>query len=215
MSRLSLLLLFFLSTQVFALDDFLSFIPGGTGLSRTQFNRIIILLQKTFAPYAQRNGRELEFQTDFDAEWAQSFARRWETDQVVVFGGVARIKGMTEDALVLALCHELGHLYGGKPWGEDYNQLAVEGQADYWSASTCWKVVQGENQKERGLAAAQVLVNFYADNRNLPHPQIQTPSTLQVDHVLYDHPTPQCRLDTLVAGFSAGDRPRCWYAPSL
>lgn len=200
-------------------------------LSKKRFYSVISLMKATYEPLAQQHGRKLEFLASYEENWAQAFSRRWETDQIIVFGGIAGIPGMTEDSLALILCHELGHLYGGVPYSDVYNQLAVEGQADYWATLFCFSEVvaklpnriplssslsscRNNIQCARTLDASLVMTAFFADNRSLPHPSLETPDISVVTEVLMTHPSPQCRLDTLWAGIQKNNRPQCWF-PSM
>ncbi len=208
------LFLLLLSTTVLASVDEISPRLVGEPLPLKTFQRVITHLEKTFQPFAESSDRELEFMTDEDSDWAQAFARRWETDQVIVYGGVRFIKGMTEDALTLILCHELGHLYGGVPYSDDHNRLSSEGQADYWATSKCIpQAIPGPIDSSRMLAAIKVITAFYASNRGLPAPQLSTPDHTVTDRMIFDHPTPQCRFDTYWAGFHSKNRPLCWFYP--
>jgi hypothetical protein len=63
----------------------------------------------------------------------------------------------------------------------------------------------------RAVDAALVLSAFYADNRRLAHPRLDTPDLAQVPFTLKVHPSPQCRLDTILAGLRQQGRPSCWY----
>ncbi|WP_408096265.1 hypothetical protein ACJVC5_14595 [Peredibacter sp. HCB2-198] len=221
------LIFLLVSTQAFAhLDEVFPF-AAGTKLSRTRFRTVIQILKTKFSPLSQRDGRVLEFYTDYESDWAQGFARRWETDQVHIYGGLAAIPNVTEDSFALVVCHELGHLYGGVPYSDSHNRIAVEGQADYWATLRCFKevvvelpkLVPSKNALElchdeevcaRALDAALVLTAFYADNRSIPHPKLNTPDTTVVTEVLKTHPEPQCRLDTYKAGVFGSKPPTCW-----
>lgn len=189
---------------------------NGPKIPKKRFNTIIASVEKMFAPYSAKNGRMLEFYTDYNADWAQGFARRWETDQVHIYGGLAALPNGTEDVFALVLCHELGHLYAGEPYTDAFNKMAVEGQADYWAGYDCFEKVlpmlevREGTSKERGIEAALVLTAFFADNRNLSHPDLKTPDRSVVTEVLKTHPSPQCRFDTYVAGMQNSPRPECW-----
>lgn len=124
------------STAYAGVDEFPSR-WSGEKLPKKTFDRIIQLFETTFSPLSAKNGRELEILTDYKEDWVQAFARRWEKDQIIVYGGVAAIKNGSEDTMALILCHEAGHLYGGDPVGDEFNKLSVEGQADFWAASFC------------------------------------------------------------------------------
>jgi hypothetical protein len=212
------LLTLFISFSSFAhtesRDLFIS--ANGPKIPKKRFNTIVNSVEKLFAPYAEKDGRELEIFTDYDADWAQGFARRWETDQVHIYGGLAALPDGTEDVFALVLCHELGHLYGGHPFTDEYNRMAVEGQADYWASLECFSQIlpllehREGTVAERGSNAALVLTAFFADNRNIPHPDLRTPDTSVVTQVLKTHPSPQCRLDTYLAGLFSLSRPECW-----
>ncbi len=183
-------------------------------LPEKTFDRVISIMEETFSSHAEASGRKLEFMTDYDADWAQAFARRWETDQVIVYGGVAALPSINEDVLALLLCHELGHLYGGMPWGDEYNKLSLEGQADYWSPLCFKKVLPKLSVRVSPLRlqeAALILTAFYADNRKLPHPGVSTPDISVVETTNQTHPLPQCRLDTILSGDALRARPACWY----
>ncbi len=96
--------------------------PTGTKLPKARFNAVIKLLESEFQGLAAASGRKLEFLTDYNEDWAQACARRWETDQVIVYGGASGLKGGSEDSFALILCHEVGHLYGGVPYSDDHNK---------------------------------------------------------------------------------------------
>lgn len=223
-----LLLLLILSTPLFASVDEFSTRPLGEKLPRKTFEKIIRIFETKFSSLAREGGRELVFMTDYDHDWVQAFARRWETDQVIVFGGIAAIKNGSEDTFALILCHETGHLYGGIPFGDEYNKLSLEGQADYWGAGECFPRIlpllsartpsegslgfcEGNVSCARSVDAFLTVTAHFADNRNLPHPALSTPDLQVVDSHLRTHPSPQCRLDTMVAAMKKKPRPRCWF----
>lgn len=195
----------------------LKFVDGG--LNRTEFIQTIKTFEAVFASYAARDNRVFEILSDWNESWPQAFARRWETDHLIVYGGMARIPGSTVDSFALTLCHEVGHLYGGEPFGDEHNRMAVEGQADYWATSECWEKIVHElplcegSVQDRGVAAAIILTAFFAANRNLPAPRVETPDTSVAERINRTHPLPQCRLDTYLAGLELKERPLCWWAP--
>lgn len=189
--------------------------PSGEKLPKKTFLEVIRIVREEFQYLAAMNGRKFEILSDYNEDWAQAFARRWETDQIIVYGGASGFKGASVDSFALLLCHETGHLYGGIPFGDDHNKLSLEGQADYWSAS-CFKRILPklpERSGNRLVEAALVLTRFYADNNSLPHPRLETPDEEVVSVTLKIHPAPQCRLDTILAGEKEASRPRCWFAP--
>lgn len=56
-----------------------------------------------------------------------------------LFGGYARIPGMTPDLVMATLCHELGHGIGGAPLKKkkDPEPISAEGQSDYFAYRFC------------------------------------------------------------------------------
>ena len=195
--------------------DGLSSYSQGPKIPKKRFFEIIRLFETEFQYLARANRRKFEIFADYNSEWAQAFARRWDTDHILVYGGAATIGGGSEDAFALLLCHETGHLYGGSPWSDEHNQLSMEGQADYWSAFCFKKIIQKFPYQEgdRLTEAALLLTAFYADNRGISHPEVGTPDPTVVERILKTHPEPQCRLDTILAGMRGAERPLCWWKP--
>lgn len=58
-----------------------------------------------------------------------------------LFGGYARMEGMTVDGVAMTLCHEMGHGIGGAPYKDkgDSSKVSTEGQSDYYAARNCIK----------------------------------------------------------------------------
>lgn len=208
-----LFLILLISLSLHASSDELGSYQSGTKLPKKRFLAILQVFQTEFQDLARSSGRKFEIFSDYNSDWAQAFARRWETDHIIVYGGVAALNGGDEDTMALLLCHETGHLYGGLPYGDEQNRLSLEGQADYWSASCFNRVIQklGVPGDKRLEKAALALTAFYADNRGIPHPDLSTPDHSQVERTLQTHPEPQCRLDTIMAGMKGEGRPRCWF----
>ncbi|MGZ3709166.1 MAG: hypothetical protein ACXWPM_10465, partial [Bdellovibrionota bacterium] len=105
-------------------------------VSQSRFLDLLERLQTEFQPLAKSAGEELTIGAAWDDDSVNAVGRRWPPDFfVTVNGGVARAPEMDEDALALAVCHELGHGYGGEPYTDTYNRIAAEGQADYFGGS--------------------------------------------------------------------------------
>ena len=209
-------------------------------ISKKVFNQELALMQKAFSPLAEARNEKLMIAPDWTAnDWANAMSRRWPPeDQIIVYSGLAYRKEISTDALALIVCHELGHLFGGEPLRDEYNQISNEGQADYWGTQACLQdafklfdykddstipregiVLFCENHSEldsvfcvRALKAAERIGSFFAHNANKPEPKVETPDQSVVDQTIHTHNSPQCRLDTFVAGLLKLDRPRCWYS---
>ncbi len=170
------------------------------------------------------------------------------THYIFMFGGYARMPGMSAEGVAMTLCHELGHGIGGapfkdKPEGEPL--VSVEGQADYFAARFCIKRILPhissrtpirpvdswvENQCARTfpdpdrrrlcLRVFQVLeverMYFKTQPGIEEETNYETPDASETDSVElnpYHYPSPQCRLDTMVAGALEKPPPRCWWRP--
>lgn len=159
-----------------------------------------------------------------------------------IFGGFAKMRGMTSDSLVKTICHEVGHGIGGAPFKKKQQKelVSTEGQSDYFATSTCLRrmfqrlpkaavppssFVERTCQERftqeselnycyRAFSALEVDILMFKQNH-----QTETSFELKDPTIVNDvnltetfYPTPQCRLDTLVAGVLQLERPRCWWA---
>lgn len=156
-------------------------------------------------------------------------------------GGLARHRRMTEDAFALVTCHEMGHPFGGEPFLRTEHGLGYStcGQADYFAASVCMKRLYGGADNAAALSgkrihpqaaelcrqaddptlcirivmAALSATAFLAEKRQVQLPDLSTPSAaVAQENDRKGSPSPQCRLDTYVAGALGLPRPACWYA---
>lgn len=203
--------------------------PARAALTRSEYRELVARFEARWQGLARERGETLvvyaEWSDSKDA-WAASFARRWSPEaQILVYGGLPAQPAMTPEAMVLALCHELGHLYGGEPFRDPQNQVSLEGQADYWAGSSCIveSLIAGTAEGERASrapsptpepgSAALTLGQVLARLRGEAAPSADTPDPSVVSTPLTGHPSLQCRLDTWLAGLRGLERPRCWYAP--
>ncbi len=186
--------------------------------------------------------------------------------EIELSGGLARHPMLNRDAYALVVCHEVGHHIGGAPFALGYS---AEGQADYFAATKCMKRylrAAGYEQHytaplpprleaacaasypatdeqaicRRTILAGLILSRWFAHTREaaptrlIGHDPDRPQSTL-----VHGYPSPQCRLDTFVAGalcnidersgfseddpspgactqaagYADGARPRCWFNP--
>ena len=136
------------------------YIPVGAksingGLTEAQFNASIDKVEKLYKPIVATKGGNLTVIRKWDDgtvnAYAQQSGKSW---TVNMFGGLARHETITEDGMVLVVCHELGHHIGGAPkiggsasgggwWGggSTSNWASNEGQADYFASLKCMRKV--------------------------------------------------------------------------
>lgn len=161
-------------------------------------------------------------------DWFDGSVNAWAWRQGSEFwlevpGGMARYGLINEEAFLLTLCHELGHLLGGSP---QRNDISYEGQSDYFATMKCMerilaKLNQGRALSQKALTqdlrcsgvycierfrGIESLVSYYADIEKSPVPSLMTPSALQVQKTLRSHPKAQCRFDTMVAALRCDNR---------
>ncbi|MBX9767982.1 MAG: hypothetical protein K2X47_11985 [Bdellovibrionales bacterium] len=57
---------------------------------------------------------------------------------VEIYGGLGRHPDMTPEALMLVICHEIGHHLAGYPrYDQNTDPMATEGQSDYFATAKC------------------------------------------------------------------------------
>lgn len=195
-------------------------------ISKAEFSQVISLIRQEFSYLSLANNRKLKFFTSYESDWAQAFARRWEDDEIHVYGGFAKIRGANQDSFALIVCHELGHLHGGYPYSNADLALSVEGKADYWATNVCLpKIIPllktrtatgaslsicSDEICARTLDASLVVAGHFARNERGEKPSLSKKDPTIVSEILKTHPSAQCRLDTLVAGFFNEAYPACW-----
>ena len=173
------------------------------------------------------------------ASYSTSYESGARTHYIFVMGGYARQPGMTVDGLIATICHELGHGLAGAPYkdGQDSGaKISVEGQADYFAYRSCVPRMfkrLGTTKMNRPVSAqmaklCSVVTNSvcmralqtletekaYFWNSTQTHvdifsydPSVAIKTDLRPDY----YPSPQCRLDTMLAGIIGSKRPACWF----
>lgn len=204
----------------------LSAVDAQAQISKAEFSQVISLIRQEFSALSVANNRKLKFFTSYESDWAQAFARRWEDDEIHVYGGFAKIRGATQDSFALIVCHELGHLHGGYPYSNVDLSLSVEGKSDYWATNVCLPKMIPQLKARRAtetslsicsdeicartLDAALVVTHHFARDERGEKPNLLRKDPTVVTEILKTHPSAQCRLDTLVAGFFNEAYPACW-----
>jgi hypothetical protein len=227
------LALLLLTQTIFACDGF--FPPNNLsipvndkneGLSFEEFNSVIDQVSSTYKDVVTNHGGELAVTRDWESPTVNAGTwREGKFWKIILYGGMARHKEMTKDALALVLCHEIGHHLGGAP-KKIFNNIShwssTEGQADYWATLKCLRRVFEKEDQHSEIAnseipqevddqcksalckrislASEAISKINASGRSVPPPHFETPDTTIVA-ITYDaHPATQCRLDTLFHG---------------
>lgn len=208
-------------------------------LTRREFEATLETAKAHLAPLTASQGEDLAIFGLWNDNWVNANAKRWPPDFIItIYGGLARAPDMDSDALALAVCHELGHGYGGEPFKDAYNRISAEGQADYWAGASCIRGLLealpdhatdrdtrddpfldetcGTSDRicKRSLRASARITRALAKLAGEPEPRFDRPDPHVAPKTWLDHPkTRQCRLDSFVAGILGKERPRCWFAP--
>jgi hypothetical protein len=132
------------------------FIPAGVKsintISEEEFNQAIDQVEEVYAPIIASMGAKLKIERNWNDGTVNAYAQQTgKTWNVAMFGGLARHKAITKDAMALVVCHEIGHHIGGAPkkggaagggwWGGTgggaISWASNEGQADYFATLKC------------------------------------------------------------------------------
>lgn len=138
---------------------------------------------------------------------------------IVVFGGMARIDGMTKEAYATVICHELGHIIGGAPYSKmkGYEWSSIEGQADFFAASVClprYFISLGVGQKSLKNEIEASAYEFFetvkfVSSETKNQPLIRWHATQEVaKETIQGYPSIQCRYENYR---ESSVRPACWF----
>lgn len=190
--------------------------------------------------------RDLQIKIDWDNDKVNASITRDDDNNPIIniYGGILRHPFMNEEGLVALLCHELGHYLGGAPRkfrgrSSKRSWMSAEGQADYFAGSKCLKRVFDEDCQSytgcpKSVIGAETLTRIFANVKGYSSwPTVFKKDNSTVYSILYAHGTPQCRLDTILAGVNchkgteemfdptdervgacldtSSQRPKCWY----
>ena len=219
-----------LSPLAFAQKPEANHLWASSSLGSQHFASIAQRLVDIFSPLTQAKNKELHLTILGELDHFQAAVQqRGDIYSLVIYGGLLQHPMMDEETLVLTICHELGHFFGGEPRYLNFpvfTWAAVEGQADYFATAFCakayyhrWpktpatpsaKVQKLCRQQTASLADEQLCWHNLQGIKNLgqlvasitktPVPEFSTPATNQVGITLESYPSLQCRFDTWVAG---------------
>lgn len=228
-------ILFFLpqaKAQSFMPDNDLHLDDGlfsGT-VSREIFDNTIAKLTNIYAPIAEKFGKKIVIQGDWDDSTVNAYAyQSGNVMYVEMFGGLARRPEITPDGFALVICHEIGHHLAGYPMYSSYGSrwAAIEGQSDYYSTNVCYKKLNriqfpkdpvpkfamdkctmfddddDYNACVNSVIASKSIADLLASFSG-KKVSYTTPDKTVVSTTQEAHPRAQCRLDTYVAGSLCG-----------
>jgi hypothetical protein len=196
------------------------------GYPEHRYHYVLNTIHEIYSPIIEAQGGRFVIKRDWSDgavnAWAERIADRF---IVEVPGGMGRYSLINEEAFILTICHEIGHLLGGFP---KRGKISFEGQSDYYAPMKCMRKVLKEIERfpatdvtlneqsvkdhcanysldeasicERSLRGALSLSSYYAKlERRRDFPQFHTRDTTIAKETLRAHPKSQCRLDTYLA----------------
>lgn len=211
-----------------------------SGATYTDFQTVIERVNYMYSGRAAQRNEKLEIKGD----WANSTVNAFTTRtpgvlKIDIYGGMARRPEMTRDALIVVLCHEIGHAYGGAPFIYPARQISAEGQSDYFGTRECVKSVVDiiwspdvtattpfidrrcrSNTPAnlyfqpciRELNAIYAIGTLLANSSGSSIPNFETPDRGVVASTELSYPkTIQCRIDTMYNAVMQLVRPACWF----
>ena len=214
------------------------------GITESEFNLAIQVALTKMTPEVKKH---LDKKLIIEGRWMDgtidAYATRDDDNNAVIVmnGGLARHPGMTFNAFLVLICHEVGHHLGGAPKILRGNSglrswSSAEGQADYYATSKCLPTFFDTlyDLKESVTSASLTVSKVFASlMKGTQEPQLGNIDSSTVATTIYTHPKPQCRLDTYLAGASCeidpdvpfdavnpqigactrdkGIRPSCWF----
>lgn len=138
-----------------------------------EFTRIVKNIEDIYKPIVSGLGGRLNITAQWGNETPNAYAKKtfgnW---LVVITGGLARQKAMTDDGIALVVCHEIGHHLAGFPFVETglaallgMNWVANEGEADYYATQVCARKIWGKDLKQNEMfrSTASALVKAECD----------------------------------------------------
>jgi len=120
-----------------------------------------------------------------------------------------------DDEIAATVCHELGHFFGDRSFGERSEGIALEGEADYFAGACLMRyLTEVENLSlDRAVTEAIWIAKNEAqafERRRLDPNRARSKCIEGIDRA---YPAPDCRLLTVIHGIRNLKRPVCWFNP--
>ena len=125
-------------------------------VSKTEFLDALYLVSSVYEPVFTKRGLVLSVNGNWEDPAYDAYANSPGDDSTIrdiyISGGTARRPYMTKDALILTLCHEVGHHIGGFPTVQMIGwEASNEGQADYFATAKCMKNIFKDQKIENAM----------------------------------------------------------------
>lgn len=112
-------------------------------LTEIEFDSIVSRIRDHFTPIFLAQGKTLNVFSSWTFPMSNAFATKDALGSNLYFFGLfTKNRYMTKDGFLFVGCHEAGHHLGGFPKNQGSNSWSsVEGEADYYAASKCYREI--------------------------------------------------------------------------
>lgn len=114
------------------------------GMTESKFYKLIDLVADSYKDILikEYGAKDFIVHKDWKSDKVNAATRKKDGNfELIAYGGLARFDLLSNDAFLIVLCHEIGHLMGGAPTYKPFDDASSEGQADYFSTSKCFKKI--------------------------------------------------------------------------
>lgn len=138
------------------------------GIDEAQFNKVMDRIELLYTPIVKAAGGNLKVVRNWTDgtvnAYAQQTGANWE---IQMFGGLARHPAITEDAMAVVACHEIGHHIGGAPKVANFwsTWASNEGQSDYFAGLKCLRLYYTEASNNEWIKANGATIPAYATDK--------------------------------------------------
>ena len=127
-------------------------------ISETEFTDALKKVENVYKSDVAKLDLNLVVDGEFQNDTQNAYTSRLGKTQLIkVYGGGARISGISADGISLVACHELGHTLGGTPNKASNNTYySTEGQSDYFATVKCFKRINRSEDNESIVSGLKV-----------------------------------------------------------
>lgn len=120
------------------------------------------------------------------------------------------------DEVAATVCHELGHFFGDRTYGERSEGIALEAEADYFAGSCLMRYLTGTRHLSVGRAQAEAIAIAKDEAQAFERRRLNPDRARSMcgEGVALSYPDADCRLLTVIHGIRNLRRPICWFNPS-
>lgn len=125
------------------------------------------------------------------------------------------LREFEDDEIAATVCHELGHFFGDRTFGERSEGIALEGEADYFAGSCLMQYLTKTLHLSPGRAVVEAISIAKNEAQAFEHRRIDPDRARwrYVNGINLSYPDPDCRLLTVIHGIRNLKRPVCWFNP--